>query len=129
MSATPQPVAFAGALSLTADQSLPPDPIPYNFTGQYTQLQDSLLSLAGAGSEDVSFGTIGAPGAVGLLISYAPGQTGASSVLVTINGGDQPLEISPGGMLVWFNPTPGAGITSCSIAYTTSCQLRVRVLG
>jgi hypothetical protein len=129
MSATPQPVSFAGALSLTADQSLPADPIPYNFTGQYVQLQDSLLNLSGLGTESVSFGTIIAPGAIGLLISYAPGQTGAAPVLVTINGGNQALEISPGGLLVWFNPTPAEGVTSCSIEYTTSCQLRVRVLG
>jgi hypothetical protein len=129
MTVAPQPVAFTGALSLAADQSLPQDPIPYNFTGQYTQLQDSLLNLLGVGSESVPMGTIGAPGAIGLLISYPAGQTGAAPVLVTLNGGSQPLELAPGGMLVWFNPTPSAGLTACSIAYTTSCQLRVRVLG
>lgn len=129
MSATPQPVSFAGALSLQADQSLPADPIPYNFTGQYTQLQDSLLNLSGSGTENVPFGSIAGAGAIGLLISYPPGQVGSSAVLVTINGGSEPLEISPGGMIAWFNPTPGAGVTTCSIEYLTSCQLRVRVLG
>lgn len=129
MSASPQPVAFNGALNLSADQSLPQEPIPFNFLGQYTQLQDSLLTLSGSGTEDVPFGSITTPGALGLLITYPANQTGAAPIYVTVNGGSQPLEITPGGLLVWFNPSPETGLISCSIEYATSCQVRVRVLG
>lgn len=129
MSASPQPVAFNGALSLSADQSLPPDPIPYNFSGQYVELLDTLFNLTSSGTVDVPFGSIGAPGALGLLISYPPNQTGAASVYVTINGGSEALELGPGGMLVWFNPSAAVGLTACSIEYSAACQLRVRLLG
>ncbi len=124
-----QPVAFAGALQLAADQSLPPDAIPFNASLQATSVQSSVLTLSGSGTEVVPFGTVASPGAKGLLIRYDANQSGASPVLVTINGGGTELEISPGGMLVWFNPTPSAGAISCSIEYLTSCQLRVWVLG
>ena len=124
-----QPVAFAGALQLAADQSLPQDAIPFNFAGSFVALSEAVLNLIGSGTKAVDFGTVGSPGAKGLLIRYDGNQAGAAPVEVTINAGSAPLEISPGGMLVWFNPNPAAGATTCSIAYTAGCQLRVWVLG
>jgi hypothetical protein len=129
MAPTPQPFAFAGTLQLAADQSLPQDPIPFNVSSQYVALQKSLLSLTGTGTVNVPFGSISAPGAKGLAIRYDSGQVGAAAVQVTINGGSQPLEVTPGGFIVWINPTPAAGVTAVSIAYTASCQLNVWVLG
>lgn len=124
-----QPVAFAGAFQLAADQSLPQDAIPFNVATQFVALQESVLNLVGSGTQAVPFGTVGAPGAKGLLIRYDGNQSGAVPVEVTINGSSVPLEISPGGMLVWFNPNPAAGATTASIAFTAACQLRVWVLG
>lgn len=124
-----QPFAFQGALQLAADQSLPPDPIPFNASGNYNSQSGGLLSLSGGGTVAVPFGTVAAPGAKLLAIRYDANQQGAQPVLVSINGGAQPLEVSPGGFIVWVNPNPAAGVTSCSIAYTASCQLRVWVLG
>jgi hypothetical protein len=123
-----QPFAFAGSLQLAADQSLPQDPIPFNFASQFVSLQESVLNLVGAGTKSFDFGSVGAPGAKGLLIRYDGGQSGAV-VRCVINGGTEPLEISAGGFFVWFNPTPSSGATSLSIIYTSSCQLRVWVLG
>lgn len=129
MAPSPQPFAFAGALQLAADQSLPQDPIPFNFSSQFTSLQESVLNLIGAGTVAVPFGSVIAPGAKGLLIRYDGNQTGAAPIFVTINGGSAPLEITPGGFLVWFSPAPTAGVTTCSVVYSSSCQLRIWVLG
>lgn len=129
MPPAPQPFSFAGALQLSADPTLPQDPVPFNFSGQFTALASGTLSVTGTGTLVVPFGTIATPGAKGLLIRYDGNQQGAAAVLVTINSGTQPIEITPGGFLVYFNPTPSAGVTSCSIAYTAACQLRVWVLG
>ncbi len=129
MPPAPQPFSFSGALQLAADQSLPQDPIPFNGSSQFISLQESVLTLVGTGTKTVDFGSIGAPGAKGVMIRYDSGQTGAAPVEVTVNGGSQALEIAPGGFLVWINPSPAAGATALSIAFTASCQVRVWLLG
>jgi hypothetical protein len=129
MPASPQPVAFVGAFQLAADQSLPQDPIPFNFSGTYLALVADLLNVLVPGSVALPFGSIIAPGAKGFLIRYDAQGAPAAPVLVTINGGTQPIEISPGGMLVYFNPAPVVGIVSVSIAFAAACQLRAWVLG
>lgn len=129
MALAPQPFSFVGSLQLSADPTLPPDPIPFNFSGQFTALQASTFEFTGSGSEAVPFGTIPSVGAKGLLISYPVGQSGAASIEVTINGSADPIEVTPGGMLLFFSPAPATGIVSCSIAYTATCQVRVWILG
>ena len=37
-----QPVAFAGALQLAADQSLPQDAITFNFAGSFVALSEAV---------------------------------------------------------------------------------------
>lgn len=128
MPAIPQPFAFTGSLQLAADQSLPQDPIPFNFAAQFVALQESQYNFTGSGSKTVDFGSISAPGAKGLLIRY-DAQQGAAAVLCTINSGTQPVEISPGGFFIWFNPNPSTGLTTLAIAYTAAAQLRVWLLG
>lgn len=125
---SPQPVAFAGTLQLAADQSLPQDPIPFNFSGQYTALAEFMLNLV-SGSTTVPFGSVAAPGAKGVLIRYDAQPSPAGAAQVTINAGSEPLELTPGGFLAYFNPTPAAGITAMTIAVTTACQLKVWLLG
>lgn len=126
---TPQPVAFQGTLQLAADQSLPQAPIPFNASGTYTELAQLLLDIAGAGSTNVPFGTIGSPGAKGVFIRYDAQPAPAAAVTVAINAGSQPVELTPGGFLALFSPNPSAGITSLSITATAACQLRVWLLG
>jgi hypothetical protein len=126
---TPQPVAFAGSFQLASDPSLPQDPIPFNYSGQFTALVATVEAPSASGTINVPFGTIIAPGAKGLLIRYDAAQpTGAQPVMVTINSGSAPLELTPGSLLVYFNANPVSGITACSIAVTAACQLRVWLL-
>ena len=128
MSPSPQPFAFQGSFQLAADPSLPVDGIPFNVNGQFVASAEGVANLSGTGTYAGPFGSVAGVGAKGLLIRYDT-QPGAANVLVTINGGSQALEISPGGFIVWFNPAPAAGALSVSIAYTASCQLRLWVLG
>lgn len=125
---TSQPVAFSGSLQLAADQSLPQAPIPFNASGQYTKQTALLLDIAGAGTTVVPFGTITAPGAKGVFVRYDAQPSPAAAVTVAINAGTQPVELSPGGFLAYFNPTPAAGITSMSVVATAACQLRIWLL-
>jgi hypothetical protein len=122
--ATQTPIVFSGTLQDPADQSLPPDPIPFNFSGQYTQKSAGVLNLTGSGTIAIPFGTIGAPGAKLFCLRYDAGQQGAQAVLLTLNGGNQPEELTPGGMKVTADPAPTAGITAASLAYTAPCQVR-----
>jgi hypothetical protein len=125
-----QPMAFTGSFELAADQSLPQDGIPFTFAGQYAALQYSGLNPTGAGTVSVPFGSLISPGAVGLLVRYdAPNQADAAPVYLTINGGSEPLELTPGSFFVYFNANPVLGITTASFAFTSACSLRVWVLG
>jgi hypothetical protein len=130
MAPTPQPMTFQGSFALAPDQSLPQDAIPFNYTGTFLALSAEVANIVGAGSVAVPFGTIASPGAKGLLVRYDAAQpVGAAPVTLTINGGSQPLELTPGSMLVYFNASPSSGITSASFTVTAACQLRVWVLG
>jgi hypothetical protein len=124
-----QPFAFNGVLQDAADQSLPQDPIPFNFSAQFTARSSGVLSLSGSGSQALPFGTIGSPGAKAIFIRYDGGQQGALPVLLTLNSDTVPEEITPGGMFALMNPNPTAGVTSASIAFTASCQIRYWIYG
>src|ERR1700744_1259637 len=123
----PQPVAFAGTLQLAADQSLPQDPIPFNGSGTYNVLSAFRLNVA-SGTTTVPFGSVGAPGAKGVFIRYDAQPAPAAAVELAINGGNQPVELTPGGFIVYFNPTPSAGITAIHVTATAACQLLVWLL-
>lgn len=127
---TPQPVAFAGSFQLAPDQSLPQDAIPFNFSGQYVALSAELANPQGAATIAVPFGSIATPGCKGLLVRYDAAQPqGAAAAQLTLNGGSQAIELTPGSLLVYFNANPVSGVTSASITVTAACQLRVWVLG
>jgi len=123
-----QPVAFAGALQLAADQSLPQEPIPFNASGQYNSLAEFVLNVQ-SGTTAVPFGSIASPGAKGVFIRYDAQPSPAAAVQVTVNGGNQPVELTPGGFFAYWSPSPATGITAMSIAATANCQLRVWLLG
>lgn len=122
------PFAFAGTFQLPADAGLAADPISINMTGQYGSENRQVLDLVGTGTASIPFGTAPSAGLKGLLIKVDANPTSAP-VLVTINGSADPIEISPGGFIAVGSPTPGAGITSISIAYTTANKVRVWALG
>jgi hypothetical protein len=122
------PFTIAGSLNYPGDASLPADPIPLALSSASDHEASSVLKLTGSGTKAVGMGTIPAAGAKGILIKVDPG-AGVAPILVTINAGSVPVEISAGGLFLLGNPSPAAGITALSIAYTTSCVVRVWALG
>jgi|HubBroStandDraft_1064217.scaffolds.fasta_scaffold226870_2 hypothetical protein len=122
------PFSIAATLQLPGDSGLPADPIPFNVSSQFGSLSEMVLNLSGSGTKAVALGTINTPGVVGLLIKMDPSAT-AQPVQVTVNGGSTPIEISPGGGFLYANPNPAAGITSLSIAFPTSCVVRIWAMG
>lgn len=128
MAATSQPFAFAGALQLAADQSLPQDPIPFNFSGSFVALASGVVNFPSAGSQDIPFNGVIAPGAKGVLIRYDV-QVGAAPVTFTYNSSVTPLELTPGSLMAYFNANPTTGVTSASLTVTAACQVRYWILG
>jgi hypothetical protein len=130
MPAISQPFAFAGALQLSSDPSLPADPIPFNFSSSFVALSSGVLNITGSGSTSIPFDGVPAAGAKGILVRYdAAQQAGAASVLLTLNSSAENKELTPGSVFVYLNANPAVGITSASIAATAPCQLRFWVLG
>jgi len=123
-------IAFnlTGQLQSPPDEGAPPASIAFGVTGQAQSEEGGRLNLVGAGTKVIAFGTVGTPGAKAVLIEYLPNSAG-EPVLVKFNGGTDELEISPGGFFALGSPTPVDGIVSLSIAYTSDCQVRVKLLG
>jgi hypothetical protein len=123
-------IAFSvtGQLLCPPDEGAPPVAVSFGVTGQAQSEEGGRLSLTGAGTKVVAFGTVGTPGAKAVLIEYLPSSAG-EPISVKFNGGTDALEISPGGFFALGSPTPVDGIVSLSIAYTSDCQVRVKLLG
>lgn len=130
MPPTTQPVGFAGALQLSADPSLPADPIPFNFSGSLIALASGILNITGAGVTDIPFNGAPSVGAKGVLVRYdAAQQSGAAAVQLAVNGSSTPIELTPGSMFVYFDAAPASGITTASITATSACQVRYWIFG
>lgn len=122
------PFSISGALSYPADAPLPADPIPLTASGSFDSEASAVYKFSAAGTKAVDMGTLPAAGAKGLLVKV-DAQLEAVTVDLTVNGGDEPLQLSAGGMLLYFNPSPVEGITSLSLAYGGACTVRIWVLG
>jgi hypothetical protein len=122
------PFSIAAAFNLPGDNGLPPDPIPFQGNGSFTSLAEAVLTLSGSGTKALSLGSIPAAGCLAILIKVDP-NTGGQPVYVTVNGASQPIEISPGGGFLYFNPTPVLGVTTISVAYASNCVVRAWALG
>ena len=122
------PFHVAGELAMPPDAGQPDAHIPFVGSGAFSSRQHSQLNLVGAGTQDVSFGSVGAPGAKFVLVEVDADAAGLPLTLA-INGGNSPVEISPGGFLACYNPAPQAGITTLSVAHATSAVVRIWVLG
>lgn len=128
MAATSISFVLGGTLQYPPDEGAAPVTVTFGITAQGASQEGGRMTLVGAGTKVIPFGTVGSPGAKGILIEYLP-QAGGVPINVTFNGGTEPVEIAPGGFLALGNPVPVAGITSLSIVYTADCQLRVQLLG
>lgn len=123
------PFTIDGALNLPGAPGLPADPLPINLSSQYDSKSEFEYNLpASAGSQSVHFGTMPAAGAKAVLVVYEP-KTAAPPIALTVNGGNSPIEVSQGGLFLIGSPSPVAGITSLSIAYTGAGRVRVWLLG
>jgi hypothetical protein len=128
MPPTTQPFTFAGALQLSADPSLPADPIPFNFSGTFVALASGVLNITGAGTTSVPFDGVPSVGAKGILIRYDQ-QAGGAAAQLALNASATPIELTPGSFMAYFDATPAVGLTSASITVTAACQIRFWILG
>jgi hypothetical protein len=128
MPPTSQPITFAGALQLSADPTLPADPIPFNFSGQFVALSSGVINITGAGTVTVPFDGVPTVGAKGVLIRY-DAQVGAAPIYIAFNSSATPTELTPGGFIAQFNAAPVVGTTSAVITVTAACQVRFWIFG
>ncbi len=123
-----EPSIISASLELPPDTSQPNAILSHAFSGTFLHGGPVKLELIGASTHSVGFGTIPAAGAKAVWLEYENLAPTNAVVLVTFNAGD-PIPISPGGFLLYSNPTPAAGITAMTIAHTTTCTVRVALLG
>lgn len=120
------PFSFNGSLSAQSDGDQVVSPDPFGGSSNFTSKQVSRLVLSGATTTVVPVGT--AAPVKGMLIEFEP-DAAAAAVNFTVNGGTDVIELSPGGFLAYFNPTPSTGITALSVTHTTSACIKVALLG
>jgi len=125
MSASTAPFVLQGTLTVTLPGQ-PPTPLPFGLSGAFSSLMSERLIMSGAGTEDVSLGTI--VGAKLLLLEYVAAE-GAAAITLHINGSTDGLELSPGGVLLYGSPNPTIGLTALSIERTVAAEVLVHVLG
>lgn len=124
------PFSFTGALNLPGDPTLPPEPIPFNFSSAFDSEVKNRLTLTGSGTKVINFGTIGNSGVKYLAVKVETGQT-AAPVQLQFNGGGASgeVEVSPGGFVIVASPSPAAGISALSIIYTANTTVNIWALG
>lgn len=128
MSASTNPIVVQGTVQFPPDEGQQPVPVQFGFSGQYTQVVDSRLSLIGAGTTAVPFGSIAAPGIKVAILEYEADPT-AAAITVKFNGSADGIELKPGGLILYTNPSPVTGITDISLVRTTDGVIRVRLFG
>lgn len=126
------PFSTQGTLNLPGAPGLPADPLPFGFAGQYdAKANFEYLLPALAGSKVVDVGSIPVVGAKFMLVVLedVDANTPSPPILITTNASSHPIEVTAGGFMCVGNPSPTAGITSLSIAYTGAGKVRVWLLG
>jgi len=128
MAVSTNPLVVQGTVQFPPDEGQQPVPVAFGYTGQYTQVIDARLSMVGAGSTSVPFGSIGAPGVKTVLLEYEA-DPAAAPITVKFNGSTDGIELQPGGILLYTNPLPSTGITSISLVRTSDAVVRARLFG
>jgi hypothetical protein len=123
-----QPFTLQGTLVIAPDEGQAQVPLPFSLSNQYQSIAEARLVMSGTGDQEVPFGSVGSPGAKAVVIEYED-DPDADPIQLTFNGGDEEIELSPGGFFVYASPNPATGITAISIARTSDAVVRVRVLG
>lgn len=123
------PFSVDGKLNLPGTPGLPADALPFALSNQYDSKAEYEYNLPGSsGTKSVDFGTMPTEGAKLVLVVYEP-STSAPPIELTVNGGDEPIELTAGGFFALGSPSPQGGVTSLSIAHTGAGRVRVWLLG
>lgn len=123
------PVQLDVTLGLPGQPGMALDALPLLFRGVYDVKGEFEYKLpSSAGTLSVDFNTQPSAGIKVLVLFYEQAAL-APPIQLTINGGDEPLEISTGGFLAYASPAPVVGITSVDIAYTGEGRVRGWLLG
>jgi hypothetical protein len=126
-----QPITFSGTLSFPVDDGTPNCDVGVTLSAVFQHKADYKFEFTSAGNKDIDFGTLALNGAKVLLIEVYPDSSGAAlPVVLTVNGGTDTWQLSPGGALLYLNPNPAAGgILSANLAWTSAATVRLRVFG
>lgn len=129
--ATATPFTLQGFLRYPPDDGAADADRDFSVQSSYLSKSEADLNLVGAGSHTVSFGTLTALGAKGILIEVAAAAPGATAAPINVrfNGGVEDVEISQGGFFAFGSPNPLAGILGLEIIHTQNACVKVRVLG
>lgn len=123
------PFTLQATLGLPGTPGLAIESLAFQMAAQYDSKSEFEYNLpSSSGSKIVDFGTMPSVGAKAILAYYEP-VTGGAVIALTINAGNQPLELSPGGIFAYSSPTPAVGITAMTITYTAAGRVRVWLLG
>lgn len=124
------PFSTSGSLAYPPETGMQPVQLPFGGAGSFESKVEAEYNIPSAGTIDVDFGTLAAPGAKGFLLEVDANSTGLP-INVRFNGAGAAgqMEVSPGGHVSYFSPLPATGITAISIVSTSPNRVRVRVLG
>lgn len=120
----PTPFSLQGTFVYPPDDGQPIATRAFSQSGNFTHKSEQDLQLVGAGTKAVGFGTITALKAA--LIEVDP--TSLAPVNVRINGGTDDIELSPGGVWAYSNPSPASPITAITLVHTDNARVQVRLL-
>lgn len=128
MATSSNPLVIQGTASFPPDEGKAPVAISFGANLNYKSILEARLDMVGAGSTSVPFGTVASPGAKAAIIEYDQTEN-AQAVQLRFNAGSDNFELTPGGILIWVNPNPAAGITALTIVRLADAVVRVRLFG
>lgn len=126
------PFTLSGVLNYPPDDGEAAVDRPFSLAGTFKHEANFTLELTGSGTKVIDFGSLVATGAKALLIEVDPAAPSAVAAPINVrwNGGDEDLEISQGGGIAYWSPSPtAAGITALSVIHTQAARVKIRVLG
>lgn len=119
------PYSLQGTFVYPPDDGQPNATRSFSQSGNFDHKSEKEYLLTGAGSQSVDLGSI--PFVKAAVIEVD--STALAPIIVTVNGGTDQVEISPGGFFVYSNPNPVAGLTQLDLAYTMNARVQVYLLG
>jgi hypothetical protein len=125
------PITFSGTLAYPVDDGQPNCEVVVALSALFEHQATYKFEFTVAGSKSVDFGTLAVSGAKVILVEVLPDTSPAAQpVTLTINGGTDAMQLSPGGAWVYINPNPSSGgVLSMDLAHTSAATVRVRIFG